>query len=91
MSSDLTCKLAGLGLTRDVSDPTNTANNVRIRWAAPETLPDPDTVATVSWRRSGDSGVELSSKVLAALGSKTKEPGHFTRCKGLGKVRGLDD
>eukprot|EP00045_Choanoeca_perplexa_P017342 m.249277 g.249277 ORF g.249277 m.249277 type:complete len:1064 (-) comp17512_c0_seq1:1601-4792(-) len=78
VSSDLTCKLSGLGLSRNMSDPDNTANTVRIRWAAPETLPDPDTVATAAWRRSGDSGVELSSKVLAALGSKSKAPGHFT-------------
>eukprot|EP00730_Choanoeca_flexa_P001538 TRINITY_DN10679_c0_g1_i2.p1 TRINITY_DN10679_c0_g1~~TRINITY_DN10679_c0_g1_i2.p1 ORF type:complete len:1124 (+),score=212.95 TRINITY_DN10679_c0_g1_i2:41-3412(+) len=78
VTDTLTCKLANLGLARDVADPNHTADHVRIRWAAPETLPDPETVAHVSWRRSGDSGVELSSKILAALNSSTKAPGRFS-------------
>lgn len=61
-----------------MSDIENFATTVRIRWTAPELLPDADTVATLSWRRSGDSGVEVTPRLLAALGAKKNLPVRFT-------------
>jgi hypothetical protein len=59
---------------------SNRASNIRVRWTAPEVLPDAETVATVSWRRSGDSGVDISPQLLAALGASSQAPSAFTTC-----------
>ncbi|EDQ85327.1 uncharacterized protein MONBRDRAFT_12066 [Monosiga brevicollis MX1] len=73
------CKVAELGLARDVADATNSATNVRIRWGALEALPDPATIATLTWRRSGDSGVEMTAEILAQMASMGHTPGRFSR------------
>eukprot|EP00049_Salpingoeca_infusionum_P019525 m.362279 g.362279 ORF g.362279 m.362279 type:complete len:974 (+) comp20279_c0_seq1:155-3076(+) len=49
------CKLSDLGLHRNVSDPTNKAETINVRWCSPELLPDP-----TAWRQSADSGLLFS-------------------------------
>lgn len=80
VNHDFTCKVAGFGIGRDVSNEHNIATNLRIRWAAPELLPSPEYVATLSWRKSDDSGLDVLPQLLANQEiTQKQEPKSYTQ------------
>lgn len=69
---DYSCKIAGFGLERDVTDRSNTAVVIHEPWAAPELLPEENPEVRAAWRRSGDSGVELPPGAIIDVASAAR-------------------